>query len=266
MAKETSKVQLLLQEKEELIKSKNAQLERAKEEIRTLQSSLSCLLNIQNLAKINSFMVPGAARIHLLNDELDALRQKFHDFMELKPILANECNATDIQNGVAPIITRWSYALSYDQMLPSDSIVQLSKTRPLPDFKTFTTEYDMDRHVIKTEAYDLIAMFDTRLNANSQIRNQIKIFKKDYVFTDILDAYLCVIAGLTTFHRLDPNGTCLRYSKNSPTTIDYTDAEAYDMHLVQPNAMHTAKPKKIQIQEDIHYNFSNRQNNKKQRT
>ena len=68
MAKETSKVQLLLQEKEELIKSKNAQLERAKEEIRTLQSSLSCLLNIQNLAKINSFMVPGAAR-PLRNDQ-----------------------------------------------------------------------------------------------------------------------------------------------------------------------------------------------------
>ena len=267
MAKEPSKIQLLLQEKEELIKSKNAQLERARDEIKSLQSSLNCLLNIQNLVKINSSLVPGAARLHLLNDELDALRQKFHDFEELKPILANDCTSMDIQTGINPIITKWSFALSFNQMLPSDAVVQLSKTRPLPDFKTFTTEYDMDRHIIKTDTLDLVQMFDTRLAANSQIRNQIKVLRKEYVFTDILDAYLCVIVVLTTFHRLDPNGLCLRYSKNSPTTIDYTDAEAYDMHVVQPNAMHTAKPKKNPADPDIHYNISSqRQNFKKQRT
>ena len=66
-------------------------------------------------------MVPGAARLILLNDELDALRKSFHDFDELKPILANECTSNDIQNGIAPIITRWSYALSFNQMLPSFS-------------------------------------------------------------------------------------------------------------------------------------------------
>lgn len=265
MSKEPSKIQLLLQEKEELIKTKNGQLERAREEIKSLQSSLNCLLNIQNLVKINSSMVPGAARLILLNDELEAIRKSFQDFDELKPILANECTSNDIQNGIAPIITRWSYALSFNQMLPSDPIVQLSKTRPLPDFRSFTTEFDMDRHVIKTDV-DIIQMFDTRLAANSHIRNQIQVLKKDYVFTDILDAYLCVVVALTTFHRLDPNGVCLRYSKNSPTTIDYTDAEQYDMHLVQPNTMNTARPKRNQADPDIHYNISSqRQNFKKQR-
>ena len=84
MSKESSKLQALIQDKQDVIDKKEKQLQErthqlalANKEIGQLQNSMFYLLATHNQSKINSVTVSSAARIFLLNEEIASLRPHF---------------------------------------------------------------------------------------------------------------------------------------------------------------------------------------------
>ena len=117
--KESSKLQALIQDKqdvidkkEKLLQERTHQLTLANKEISSLQNSMFYLLATHNQSKITSVTVNSAARIFLLNEEIGSLRPHFLKFPEIQPVLNGDCTAQTIQDLLLPILDRWSHALA----------------------------------------------------------------------------------------------------------------------------------------------------------
>ena len=267
--KELSKVQALLQDKQDVIDKKEKLLQEcthrlslANKEIESLQNSMFYLLATHNQTKIVSVTVTSAARIFLLNEEIVSLRPHFLKFPEIQPILNGESTAQIIQDSLLPVLDRWSHALALSQMLPDTPTFRWNKARPLPAFANFHSCFNTETLMLKPEAGDLFAMFDTRLR-DHKLRQDIKPFAKHFKFTDVLDAYMTTVATLLTFHRLAPENLCLRYPRDGPTFINYEDEEEYQLHVVTPNSSHTKNIKRTAETAELVFNISDQQQRKK---
>ena len=267
--KESSKLQALIQDKqdvidkkEKLLQERTHQLTLANKEISSLQNSMFYLLATHNQSKITSVTVNSAARIFLLNEEIGSLRPHFLKFPEIQPVLNGDCTAQTIQDLLLPILNRWSHALALTQMLPDTPTFRWNKARPLPGFANFHSYFNTETLCLKPEAVDLLALFDTRLR-DPKLRQDIKPFATTFKFTDILDAYMTVVACLLTFHRLAPESLCLRYPRESPTVINYENEEEYQLHVITPNSAHTRTIKRAAETAELVFNISDQQQRKK---
>ena len=269
MSKESSKLQTINQDKQDIIDKKEKQLQErnhqlalANKEIGQLQNSMFYLLATHNQSEINSVTVSSAARVFLLNEEIASLRPHFLQFPEIQPILNGDCTAQTIQELLMPVLDRWSHALALSQMLPHTPTFRRNKAKPLPGFTTFHACFNSETLTLKQDPVDILTLFDTRLR-DSKLRQDIKPFARNYKFTDILDAYMTVCSCLLSFHRLAPEALCLRYPREGPTIIDYEDNEAYQLHVINPNSSHMKTIKRAAESADMVINISDQQQRKK---
>ena len=128
----------------------------------------------------------------------------------------------DVETILQGILTRWSEAECFVDMLGSTSILQypMSRSCPVFSFQNYMDIYDPAKGTPSDVFVQLLGKFSIRLPA---FRSQLSVVRPNLFYQDMVHGYLSGVVACILFHQKDKYAPIYRYPRGAPLWTDYKD-------------------------------------------
>ena len=204
----------------------------------TLQEKISALEQrhmhlTRAFSMLEMIHIPPQTRILMINEHSRILMD------DIAPVLAHletgNPSVWDIETILQGIITRWSEAECFTDMLGSTSIIQypMTRARPVFSFKNYMDIFDPAKGTPSDAFGHLLGQFSIRL---PNFRSQLSIIRPHLIYQDVIHGYLSAVLTCFLFHQKDKNAATYRYPAGAVLWTDYTTPARYQEDVVHLNA------------------------------
>ena len=185
------------------------------------------------LSVVEMIQIQPQTRLKMINDHSKILLQDVEPLLDILESTGINFES-QLQTLLQGIITRWTEAECFVDMLGTTSIVQypMSRGRPVFSFQNYLDVYDPTKGTVKDSFNKLLSKFSIRLPA---FRSQLALLRPNHLYKDVVYGYLAGVATSLLFHQKDMNPQTYRYPLSSPLWTNYDDKSAYDTDVVHPN-------------------------------